>query len=343
MPWSVRPIADNSGSLLDFGPYAPAINGAGVVAFTATLRSGGTGVFTVRGQSISVVAQSGDAFGEICSHPDINDRGDLCFYAALLNGGTGAFRLRDGELTQVSSPADHALVGPLGPTINETGVVAFRAESRSGRRGVWLGEPPRLIADDSRQIAALQGLPVATNSGLVVFRADLRGGGQAILAGRGGSLTTLVDTRGAFASLSNFPCVNAAGTVAFVATLRAGGMGVFTYRQGNMTQLKTDEFESFRGALIDDSGRVVFFATPPGGTVGVYIGGERVLGLGDPLFGSTIVDFALNPVSMSGDGQLVVRLSLEDGFRCQALIVDIQAAGSLTGQREGGTVPGIDS
>ena len=333
MPWSVQPIADNCGSLLDFGPYAPAINRAGVVAFTATLRSGGTGLFTVRGQSLSMVARSGDAFGEICSHPDINDRGDLCFYAALLKGGIGAFRLRDGELTQVSSPADHALVGPLGPTINEAGVVALRAESRSGRRGVWLGEPPRLIADDSRQIAALQGLPVVTDSGVVVFRADLRGGGQAILAGRGGSLTTLVDTDGALASLGNFPSVNAGETVAFAATLRAGGGGVFVCRDGEITKLNTGEFESFRGALIDDWGRVVFFATPPGGTVGVYIGGERVLGLGDPLFGSTIVDFALNPVSMSGEGQIAVRLSLEDGFRCQALRVDIQA----------GKVPGLDS
>jgi hypothetical protein len=76
-------------------------------------------------------------------------------------------------------------------------------------------------------------------------------------------------------------------------------------------------FEEFRGAIVDDAGRVVLIATPRGGSLGLFAGpdpeADRILALGDPLHGSTIADLAANPVSVNAAGQLAVRVALADG------------------------------
>src|SRR5690606_11011916 len=66
-----------------------------------------------------------------------------------------------------------------------------------------------------------------------------------------------------------------------------------------------------------DGGRVIFYATPRGGRLGIYAGPEpaadRVLAVGEPLLGSAVTGFALNPVSINGAGQLAVRVQPADG------------------------------
>jgi hypothetical protein len=75
-------------------------------------------------------------------------------------------------------------------------------------------------------------------------------------------------------------------------------------------------FESFRGVLLSNAGRIVFYATPRGGQLGIFTGPDPatacLLSLGAPLFGSAIADFALNPVSINNDGQVAVRVVLAD-------------------------------
>jgi len=62
---------------------------------------------------------------------------------------------------------------------------------------------------------------------------------------------------------------------------------------------------------------VVFIATPRGGTLGLFAGpdpvADRILALGDPLFGSTVTEFASNPVSVNAAGQVAVRVRLTEG------------------------------
>jgi hypothetical protein len=76
-------------------------------------------------------------------------------------------------------------------------------------------------------------------------------------------------------------------------------------------------FASYRGALIDEAGRVVFCATPAGGALDIYRGPDpkedRVLGVGDACAGSTVAEFALNPVSINAAGHFAVRVRLADG------------------------------
>jgi hypothetical protein len=144
---------------------------------------------------------------------------------------------------------------------------------------------------------------------------DFEGGGQGIIAADDGVLTTLVDTTGPFVELGRFPCLNEAGLVAFGATLRDGRAGVFLATGDGVARVAdVGEFESVRGALLDDGGGVLFFATPRGGALGVYDAMSRkVLSIGDNLFGSIVTDFALNPVSINGAGQFAIRLKLESG------------------------------
>ena len=208
-------------------------------------------------------------------------------------------------------------IGPLGPTMNDSGVVAFRAGLKAGGDGIFIGRgsgPLITIADTSGPFSGFQGLPVVNNSGTVVFRADLKEGGRGIYQGHGESLTTIADTRDLFSDIGLFPSANDKGSVVFSATLQAGGAGIFTVTEGQITTVvnTNSRFESFRGALINNRGTIIFFATPRGGELGIYSGpnpiGDKIISMGDPLFGSTVADFALNPVSLNDVGQIAIRV-----------------------------------
>src|SRR5439155_26004137 len=129
----------------------------------------------------------------------------------------------------------------------------------------------------------------------------------------------VAETGDIFEALALFPSANDHETVAFAATLRAGGAGIFTEDDGRVTRIiDTDgAFEACRGALITTAGAVVCIATPRGGSLGLFVGpdpqADRILALGDPLLGSTVADFASNPVSVNAPGQVAIRASLVDG------------------------------
>ncbi len=312
--YTLVPIASTGDRFSDFAPYVASVNNPGVVAFQTTLRDGGSGVFTGTGDRISAVTEpSMGRLTEVWSHPDIALDGSICAYATLASGEPGVVLIREGEVINVSPTG-----GPLGPTMNDAGRVAFRADLEDGRAGIYTGDGSAVttIAETGEDLSAFQGLPLIDDRGAVVFRADLETGGERICQAAGGSLVTVVETGEVFAGLGRFPCANATGDVAFSATLRDGGSGVFVASGGSIVQRidTSARFASVRGALLDSSGGVVFFATPPGGTLGVFSGPDpatgRIIGLAMPLFDSTIVDFALNPVSINDVGQLAIRVKL---------------------------------
>ena len=280
------------------------------------------GVFTGDGGKISRVAESASSdFASIDSHPDINTSGTLSFYARLQSGRQGVLLTRNGEeinLTGLGEPLKS--LGPLGPTMNDEGTVAFRANLQSGAAGIFTGSRERIvtIAETGSVYSAFHGLPVISDKGTVVFRADLQGRGQGIYLARGASHETIVETGDRFSDLGLFPSMNDAGMVAFGATLKAGGAGIFAVINGRTQRLvdKAAPFESFRGVLINRAGLVVFYATPKRGGLGIYSGpdpiADRILSLGDPLFGSAVTEFALNPVSVNEAGQIAIRVGLAD-------------------------------
>jgi hypothetical protein len=317
--WTV--IATTGARFGDFAPYVASVNDEGTVAFQAGLRAGGTGVFTGSGGPVAELAGP-SLLGEVTSHPDLSNSGATSFYGDLADGAQGVFLLRDGDLQTVAGTrGGFAAIGPLGPTMNEAGTIAFRAEHTAGVSGVFAGDGDAVatIADTESGWSAFHGLPVIDGSGRVVFRADRENGVQGIYAGRGGSIETIAETGDIFETLAFFPSANDAGTVAFAATLRTRGGGIFTVEDGRIVQLLDTEgmFESCRGALISGAGQVVFVATPRGGSLGLFAGpdpdADRILGVGDPLLGSTVAELAANPVSVNADGRVAVRTKLADG------------------------------
>jgi hypothetical protein len=320
LAFSPTVIATTGERFSGFAPYAASVNDAGMVAFQATLRAGGSGVFTGSGGPVVEVAGPGLLAG-VTSHPDVNDGGATSFYGDLPDGGQGVFLLRDGRLRTIADTRGRfALVGPLGPTMNEAGKVAFRADPAAGVSGIFAGDGAAVatVADTEGGWSRFHGLPVIDKGGTVVFRADREDGVEGIYAGRGGSIRTVVETGDMFETLALFPSVNDLGTVTFAATLRGQGAAIVTVHNGRITIIDTEgAFEAFRGALIGGAGAVVRIATPRGGSLGLFSGPDpgpdKILAIGDPLLGSSVADLASNPVSVNATGQVAIRVSLTDG------------------------------
>jgi len=258
--YTLTPIADTSDRFTDFMPYAVSLNNHGVVAFQATVRGGDSGVYTGSGGPISTVTDSATGpLSNVYSHPDINRGGSACLYASFKSGGRGVVLVRDGQIITVAENA-----GPLGPTMNDDGTVAFRAELGSKESGIFTGSGGRVttIAETSGVLSVFHGLPVINSRGAVVFRADLKTGGQGVYVGDGGPLTSIAETGDFFGGLGHFPIMNDAGTVAFCGTLQGGGSGVFTASAGEIATVidTSSPFESFRGVLLNNAGRMIFYA-----------------------------------------------------------------------------------
>jgi len=211
-------------------------------------------------------------------------------------------------------------VGPLGPTMNERGEVALRASSRTGRAclGLWREGGLHVIAETGDRFLGFEGLPVLGNDGQVVFRANLPDDRQGLFVHQGAQCADVAMTGTDFLDIGRFPIIDGRGAVAFAATPISGVAGIFSVASGRLACVvdATSGFESFRGVLINDAGPVAFYGTPVGGQLGIYSGADpirhRVVGIGSSLFGATVVDFALNPVSVNERGQLAIRVELDD-------------------------------
>jgi hypothetical protein len=301
--FSFTVIAETNDELTDFAPYVGSVDDHGTVAFQAALAGGGAGVFTGNGGAVREIVR----LAAVTSHPDLNNAGETCFYGEP----PGVFLVRDGRIETIADAATgFTSIGPLGPTMNEAGVVAFRAERAPGVQGIFAGD--ETVADTDGPWSEFHGLPVINAAGTVAFRADRTDGVQGVYTWHDGSVFAVVETGEELESLAPFPSINDGGTVGFGATLAGGGAGIFIVRDGEITRLDTDAFESCRSGLVNAAGAVFYVATPPGGSLGVYAGKQRILGGGDELSGSTVTELAANPVSINARGQVAIRVRLAD-------------------------------
>ena len=336
-PLALTPIAETGPRFRSFAPYVPAVAADGTVVFQAELtqlRAGArSSLFAaVPGAGGPAVTECiGAGALEVVSHPGVaGDR--CCFYAQTPRGERVVVLATAGEPRIIAEGA-----GPLGPTMNRAGLCAFRLQTPGGEMICRAGSD----ADGFEQLAsvgqeldgaegrvrirAFQGLPVINESGCVSCCADLDPAGCAIVLWQPTGPSIVAHAGGRFTWLGPFPMLDDAGRVVFAATERAAGgharSGIFLAHRGAIECLVSSPpdgpFESFRGSLIDGHGRIIYFATPRGGTLGIYAGSDpdtdRILGLGDAFLGSPITEFALNPVSINQAGDVAVRLGLEDG------------------------------
>ncbi|MEO8461771.1 MAG: choice-of-anchor tandem repeat NxxGxxAF-containing protein, partial [Chloroflexota bacterium] len=310
-------LAETGNQFTDFQPYVAAINDRGFVAFQAVLHDGASGAYVTDGASITCAIAAGiGPLASICSHPDIDlDVGMAC-YATDRSGARIVIEARSGALRTIARDA-----GPLGPTINARGRVAFRIDRHREGAAILVGDGQSIseVAARNERFMDFQGLPVINDRGAVAFRADLVGGGQGIYCAHEGRVATIAEAGPVFAELGTFPVLDSAGAVAFVASLTDERSGIFVADHGRVdTALDTTgAFESFRGVLFAAAGALVFYGTPRGGELGIFSGPDpvrdRILGVGMPFLGSTVAEFALNPVSINLSGQLAIRVALADG------------------------------
>lgn len=227
----------------------------------------------------SVVTDGRRACGTgVTSHPEVG-------------GGRLSFFTSDGLwLDDVGVARD---VGPLGPTANDAGTVAFRSGG-----GVSLFVEGEVIRVTDEEV---QGLPLACNDGSVVFRSNR---GLSRWTARGEE--TLIENQ----NLGNFPSVDRRNRIGFV-----DETGPAIWDAGTVGRIDVpNEFASWRGFLIAECGRHLVLGTPIGGTLGIYeLDWTRVFGIGDPFRGSTIEEFALNPVSLNNQGKAASRIAMADG------------------------------
>jgi hypothetical protein len=120
---------------------------------------------------------------------------------------------------------------------------------------------------------------VINAKGTVVFYAGVSSGGVGIFTGKGGPLTTIVDSSGPFEGFSVRPSINDKGIVAFVASLRTGGLGIFTgpdpvtdsvIAPGDALFGSTVTFVGIERQSLNNTGQIAFFASLADGTIGIF-------------------------------------------------------------------------
>src|SRR5262249_17394379 len=108
-------------------PQAADVTNQGLVAFRATLKAGGTGVFTERaGEPPQTLYVTGGQFADILNQ-NIQRKGNLVAVLATLNsGGEGVF-LGDGVTTTTIVTTGDTYSAFASPVANDAGLVAFEA------------------------------------------------------------------------------------------------------------------------------------------------------------------------------------------------------------------------
>lgn len=350
MPPALLALAATGRDLVSFGPWVPAVDERGRVAFTAVHAGGRTGLHLVaesgplgewmlgvpapraagagpRGPGVFGAGQSaegaasGGARADVAaftSHPDLDRDGALYVYAALADGRDALVRAGPGAeigpLVTAGPGQRISRIGPTGPTVNGAGVVALRTFGPGGEAGchLWAGGALRDLAADTGA-EGFEGLPVVNDRGEVALRARV-GGRDRLFAGAPGALRGLGD--GA-AELGRFPCLAHDGAVGAPAYGAAGG-GYRRWRGDEEEDLlPAGRFGFVRGGLLVAEGLLAVYVQTSRSPLAVLVGPDPerdlLVGVGQPLFGSEVLDLALNPVSGAEAGWIAVRVTLADG------------------------------
>jgi hypothetical protein len=284
------------GAGFDFLGQIPSINDQGEVSFAVSQVSERDFVETQSvmrgsGKKPTTIATTADEFNRFGFEPTLNNSGVVSFKAQLdtLDEGNfdqGLFSGQGGKRANIttyylSSSSQFSEFGTLSrPSINNLGEIAFE-ESVDGESasGIFVTE-----GDGFKEIAApdsnvIVGRPNHNDSGTVAFHRFFNDQpGEELVSGNGGPLTVVADTSGEFASFGHFfgftpPALNNNGDVAFFADLDSGGSGIFVGRDPV---------------------------------------GDRVIGTGDTLDGSTVTRLRFCDEGLNDSGQLAFQTTFDD-------------------------------
>ena len=311
-----------------------AINDLGVVSFAAELE-GQMGIVGGDGGAVSTMVDPSEGFGGI-SFMDINSAGTVVFNDSAT---LGIYIADGGMITPVITEA--SALGQIGftvggsepfaaPVINEAGTVAFIAANDAlvpPREGLYLangGVITPIIEDTNLDIFRF-GL---NNNGEVAFAGIenvpvLTDDSDGILVGDGSGVPIVLPDPLGFGTIEG-PTFNDNGTVAFdvlfVDDMGMAHQGIFT-QNGEQLDLIVDdsgEFDGFLRPAINNSDDLVFFAGLDAASPALFVGpdpvADRVIGIGDMLFGSAITSLSFTQqTGLNNQGQFAFFAEFADG------------------------------
>lgn len=307
-----------------------------------------TGIFTTdsSGQTTTVVDSSPSLFAGLIQPTvgtSINDQGTVAYVKTDFDQSftpqyTGVFTSdsKTSVIDNFTSPYNFF----WSPAINNEGTLAFLAgqgDPSAGLGGIFTYSNGTLtnIADSSsngfstfnvgfdtvggNSPLSSYTIPSINEVGTVAFNAGLDAGGQGIFTGNSQGVTKIADSADNFDLFSSAD-INEQGTVAFLAQLDDKSTGIFTSSDGQLTTIAdtSGDFSSFLSdPSINNQGTVAFLATLDNGVTGIFTGSDpltdKVLAIGDELFGSTVTDLIITQSGLNDQGQLAFEVVLENG------------------------------
>jgi Arylsulfotransferase (ASST) len=174
--------------LSDLLPPAATINDAGMVAFRGTLKSGGSGLFTVLpGEQPRTLYVTGGSFAAFLSSPTVEKNGEtVSFLATLSSGEEAIFTGNGGATTAIATTGELFSAFSDASSINDAGTVAFLATLTAGGQAVLTGNggPLTVVADTTGPFSGFIGNVAAiNNAGVVAFAATLKDGSSGVFTG----------------------------------------------------------------------------------------------------------------------------------------------------------------
>lgn len=326
-------VADSSGplgtQLLDYG-----LGNTGQVTFNNLRDDSQYGVYRWTGsgapQLIAETSGNVPGWSSIFVSPTINASGQVAFFGVRSNSPSdhrgGIFRAQPptgvGAINPIATEdATQNVTGfAIGTDINDNGVVAYQ----------------RRTSGVSRSINVSNGL----FEGTVFTAADtdtlgwwsINNAGNVAIAGTVSAAKTLLRNANNVTP-SNFtdfrsPIIQDDGDIYFAGTRTDGSAGVYKLvGTSTLTTVLDTVGDGFTGGFARSSanadGDIAFLATPTSGGAGVYFLADgaasslaqRVIGVGDPLFGSTVTSVIITPRALNDSDQVAYSYGLANGVR----------------------------
>ncbi len=316
------------------GPFL--INSGGAVAFTASSSAvGEVGIYTGSASGINTVYVGGLTFGSpiVFGATGFNDSGTVVYLTearAVYTATAG------GTPFMVSAPTSTGHSG-IFPGVNNAGTVAYGGDpsnttilTRTGTADAQtLVSATALPGSSALAAPTLTGLAI-NNSGTVVFYASQVASGASCRCGiytAGPGAPTPAAPLQEILSASVVPQISNNGAIAFLGTYQ-GVKGVFVASNGQIAaavDLGTQvvSLGSSSNVSVNSKGEVAYwakFGISPF-VEGIFTGpdqvADKVIGTGDPLFGSVVSDIAESQVAgrfLNDNGQVAFSYKLSNGL-----------------------------
>ena len=326
-------VADSSGPLgTQLSDYA--MSNSGQVTFNNLRDDGQYGVYRWTGagapQLIAETSSNIPGWSTLFVSPTINSTGQVAFFGVRSNSTTdhrgGIFRAEPpsgiGAINPIATEdATQNVTGfAIGTDINDNGVVAYQRRTSGVSRSIVTGNG----TSESTIFTAADGDTLGwwsiNNSGNVAIAGTISG--APTLLRNSSNVTPSSFT--AFRS----PIIQDDGDILFAGTRTDGSAGVYKLvGTSTLTTLVDTVGDGFTGGFArssaNDDGDVAFMGTPTSGGGGIYFladgaastSAQRVIGLGDPLFGSTVTQILLAPRGLNDSDQVAYFYGLSNGVR----------------------------